>query len=42
MVDYSSGKGTRYDNLGSGNKVEEFQHPGEFGIVFEIIVSSLL
>lgn len=42
MVDYSSGKGTRYDDLGSGNKVEEFQHLGEFGIVFEIIVSSLL
>ncbi|MBT7733207.1 MAG: hypothetical protein HN701_15980 [Rhodospirillaceae bacterium] len=41
MVDYSSGKGTRYDDLGSGKKVEEFQHPGEFGIVFEIIVSSL-
>jgi hypothetical protein len=38
MVDYSSGKGTRYDDLGKDIKAEEFQHHGEFGITFKIVV----
>ena len=37
MIDYSSGKGTRYDDLGRDIKVDEFQHHGEFGITFKIV-----
>ena len=37
MIDYSSGKGTRYDDLGRDIKADEFQHHGEFGITFKIV-----
>jgi len=38
MIDYSTGKGTSYSNLGSENGIEVFQHAGRFGVSFEIII----
>lgn len=37
MIDFSSGKGTRYEDLGRDTKADEFQHHGDFGITFKIV-----
>lgn len=38
MVDYATGEGTRYVDLGNTPEPERFQHDGDFGVSFEIVL----